>query len=339
MSSSAQESENNNVKLEVESSAEHDHQSESVESEPHPMIQYNDNIIKQANNASLSRSQTACLLGGSVIAGLVIAVVAYAVIANRSSQVGPSDSILATQTTPALCDIKSGNSKFNPASNPFCKNVRFLEDFTSCDSALSAFEIERCGAAIDLHTGQMDVGLLEECGTSMIKSKEAFTSGYLEATLRIPGSGIAYDGLIYAFYMRSLAGVGKQQDEIDWEWLGSPNKKELVQTNYLVKGVGISRHEGFTYTGPSTYTFLKYGIRFEENKYIEWYINDKLVRRVDSRNRTSIMVGGLPMYVRISFWDASDNKNLLAWAGKANWDAYDIASYKLSFKYIMMCDT
>lgn len=250
-------------------------------------------------------------------------------------------SALTLQTTPT-CSISNSTGLSLTTINPpsFCKSVKFVEDFASCD--LTAFQVKRCGSAVNISYGQMDVSLLQECGSTNLQTKAAYSSGYLEAFLKVPGSSAAYNGLVWALYMRSNEGTNStRQDEIDFEWLGNPSMFQGgTQSNYMIKGEGIlvnHIHHFKSHSGSSPYKFVKYGVKFEADSYVEWYINDVKVRRIE---KGAVPYSGFlnyPMTARISFWDGS-SRGFNQWSGVADWSNYPIESYKFSFKYIMMCE-
>lgn len=293
---------------------------------------------KQAQRLNSSKRAIYVTLCISVVIGAAVATLCGVGYINV---VSGSVSALALQTTP-YCSISNSTQVSLTTINPpsFCKSIKFVEDFASCD--LTAFQVKRCGSAVNISNGQMDVSLLQECGTTNLETKASFSSGYLEGMVKVPGNSAAYNGLVWAFYMRSNEGTNStRQDEIDFEWLGNPAMfPGGTQSNYMIKGEGILVNHKYHFkanSGTTPYSFVKYGVKFVADSYVEWYINDVSVRRIE---KGAVPYSGFlnyPMSVRISFWDGS-NPAFNQWSGIADWNKYPIESYKFSFKYIMMCE-
>ncbi|CAI5515167.1 unnamed protein product [Closterium sp. Naga37s-1] len=146
-------------------------------------------------------------------------------------------------------------------------------------------------------------------------------SGVFTAFVQCPAGNTS--GLVSAFYLSSEEG-NKEQDEIDFEWLGKD--KTAVQTNFYVNGKGgreVLVPLGFDCSkGFHNYTLLWTTDR------LQWFIDNKMVRDVQRAQADAWPVK--PMFTYASMWNASSISNGW-WSG--TWSGKDIP-YVMKFKDI-----
>ncbi|CAI7931527.1 unnamed protein product [Closterium sp. NIES-54] len=137
-------------------------------------------------------------------------------------------------------------------------------------------------------------------------------SGVFTAFVQCPAGNTS--GLVSAFYLSSEEG-NKEQDEIDFEWLGKD--KTAVQTNFYVNGKGgreVLVPLGFDCSkGFHNYTLLWATDR------LQWFIDNKMVRDVQRVQADAWPVK--PMFAYASMWNASSISNGW-WSG--TWSGKDI---------------
>jgi beta-glucanase (GH16 family) len=171
----------------------------------------------------------------------------------------------------------------------------------------------------------------EQCRATKFESADTFTSGYVETMLKVPK---ASSGFIAAFYLRSETGDDTAEDEIDFEWFFKPGVNG-VQSNYFTKGIGRGLNERWhsaLLLAESQNNWNKFGIRWVNDQFVEWFINDKSIRRIELVNApTSI---NYPMKVYFSFW-AADSR-VYNWAGIPDW-TLPIDDYEFQIKYMAVC--
>eukprot|EP00850_Spirogloea_muscicola_P020210 SM000209S06389 [mRNA] locus=s209:117723:120090:- [translate_table: standard] len=119
------------------------------------------------------------------------------------------------------------------------------------------------------------------------------------------------NGVVTTFYLSSLEG-SKNQDEIDFEFLG--NQRNKVQVNYYVSGEG--GHETMIDLDFDTSEdFHSYAISYQSNKII-WSIDGDSVHEVGVSNGQALP--SKSVYLYFSVWDASSINNG-TWAGITTW--------------------
>ncbi|CAI5470968.1 unnamed protein product [Closterium sp. Yama58-4] len=154
-------------------------------------------------------------------------------------------------------------------------------------------------------------------------------SGVFTAFVQCPAGNTS--GLVSAFYVSGPSAVllsseegNKEQDEIDFEWLGKD--KTAVQTNFYVNGQGgreVLVPLGFDCSkGFHNYTLLWTTDR------LQWFIDNKMVRDVQRAQADAWPVK--PMFAYASMWNASSISNGW-WSG--TWSGKDIP-YVIKFKDI-----
>lgn len=164
------------------------------------------------------------------------------------------------------------------------------------------------------------------CGGTIIRSNNAYSSGYAEAVIQLGGQGSNYAGLVNTFILQSDPSQ-VNPDEVDYEVLGK-NVGE-VQTNIYVNGspVGVN-YKGFTGFEMVSQS-VKFGLRWKFD-LIEWYINDVLVRSKSNPGFSK------PMYIWSSIWDGSSTAS--SWAGTTNWATGPTQNYYIKVDYIKYCN-
>lgn len=127
-------------------------------------------------------------------------------------------------------------------------------------------------------------------------------------------------------------------DEIDWEWVGSDQKR--VQSNYYGKGndTTYDRVDYHDVDEPMN-RFHNYTIHWTKER-LEWWIDEELVRTLlyedalDGRNYPQT-----PSTVRLGIWPAGDPKNspgTIEWAGGEV--DYDAGPYTMTVKQLSVED-
>jgi hypothetical protein len=240
-----------------------------------------------------------------------------------------SISFTANVNTPLISGITVTSASTTPAPttapSSTCKSVLWTEDFSS--STLTNFQIWNCARGISAANGWLTLQLINGCGGSIIRSKNAYSSGYSEAVVQLGGQGADYSGLVYTFITQSDTSL-TNPDEIDLEILGKNTGQ--VQTNWYINGSSQGVN-GKNYNGYSMVTqSVKFGLRWNSS-VAEWYINDVMVR-----NKTGSPYFSKPQYVWSSIWDGS---GVSSWAGTANWATGPTSNYKMKIDYIKMCTT
>ncbi|KAI0500863.1 hypothetical protein KFK09_019081 [Dendrobium nobile] len=151
------------------------------------------------------------------------------------------------------------------------------------------------------------------------RSPSRFLYGTFAARIRCPSGNTS--GLNYNIYLSSLEG-DKNQDEIDFEFLGKDNTS--VQTNVYTGGVG-GREQIHPLGFHASEDFHDYVIRWTPDEIV-WLVDGSIVRR-------EVRKEGEPwpekaMFLYASVWDASDIDDG-KWTGKYEGsDAPYICVYK-----------
>ncbi|CAI5516717.1 unnamed protein product [Closterium sp. Naga37s-1] len=146
-------------------------------------------------------------------------------------------------------------------------------------------------------------------------------SGVFTAFVQCPAGNTS--GLVSAFYLSSEEG-NKEQDEIDFEWLGKD--KTAVQTNFYVNGKG-GREVLVPLGFDCSKGFHNYTLLWTTNR-LQWFIDNKMVRDVQRAQADAWPVK--PMFAYASMWNASSISNGW-WSG--TWSGKDIP-YVIKFKDI-----
>lgn len=148
-------------------------------------------------------------------------------------------------------------------------------------------------------------------------------------------------------HMRAATGQGivssivlqsETLDEIDWEWVGSDDKR--VQSNYYGKGNDTTYDRvGYHDVEDPMGKFHNYTVHWTKEK-LEWWIDEKLVRTLryeealDGYNYPQT-----PSTVRLGIWPAGDPKNsegTIEWAGGEV--DYDAGPYTMLVKQLKVED-
>jgi len=202
-----------------------------------------------------------------------------------------------------------------------CTPTSWQDDFdATVGSAESFFTVAGCRdpKAMTQTNGILRLQLftLPTCsGGSIIQSKDAFTSGYAEARMRVGGQGDDFTGLVYTFITQSDP-INKTADEIDFESLGRTSTEGTIQTNWFHDGskqgvnsahnaiAGIDKQQWFTLSITWNYS------------YVAWGINGVTVRHETGLNMSKAQ------YIWASIWDGSTYSYV--WAGVTNWNASNL---------------
>ncbi|OWM64179.1 xyloglucan endotransglucosylase/hydrolase protein 9-like [Punica granatum] len=142
-------------------------------------------------------------------------------------------------------------------------------------------------------------------GGARWRTTSRFQYGTFSAHIKCPGGNTS--GLNFNLYLSSLEG-DKSQDEIDFEFLGKD--RTIVQTNYYTTGTG-NREQIHDLGFDCSDGFHKYVIKWDKD-FIEWLIDEKVVRREDRKPGESFP--DKPMFLYASVWDASYIDNA-RWTG------------------------
>jgi len=202
-----------------------------------------------------------------------------------------------------------------------CTPSSWIDEFdATIGSDESFFTIAGCRApgAMVQTNGYLRLQLftLPTCeGGSIIQSKDAYTSGYTEAKVRVGGQGDSYTGVVYTFITQS-DDTNKTADEIDYEALGRTSTIGTIQTNWFHNGSktgvnsahsvvpGIANQEWFVLSLTWNYS------------YVAWGINGVTVRSLTNLNLSK------PQFIWASIWDGSTYSE--DWAGVINWNASNV---------------
>lgn len=225
----------------------------------------------------------------------------------------------------------------SPAKD-LCKSMTLFDDFSS-GSLGSKLDISSwCNSGIFIGPNSasssnlsLTMSLPKYCGATQIASKDSFSGGYFETSLRLGGQGDQFNGVVFAWYLRESDASASNSNEIDFEWLGKSSKAGITQTNWFINGIGASKNELFSSAAPRfPYNqFEKYAIWWNQS-VIEWYINDRLVRQ---EKNTELSVDR-HMKLYISIWDGS---TFPTWAGVIDWDSPSLDQFHMEINYIRVC--
>eukprot|EP00850_Spirogloea_muscicola_P023045 SM000325S12638 [mRNA] locus=s325:32546:35091:+ [translate_table: standard] len=161
---------------------------------------------------------------------------------------------------------------------------------------------------------------MDEEGTGRARSSNQYGPG-VTWTGKVKTPSGQTNGVVTTFYLSSLEG-SKDQDEIDFEFLG--NQQNKVQVNYYVSGEG--GHETMIDLDFNTSEdFHSYAISYQSNKII-WSIDGDSVHEVDVSSGQALP--SKCVYLYFSVWDASSINNG-TWAGTTTWASSPyVASYQ-----------
>ncbi|KAK8944318.1 Xyloglucan endotransglucosylase/hydrolase protein 3 [Platanthera zijinensis] len=167
-------------------------------------------------------------------------------------------------------------------------------------------------------SGEIHITYDEQRGARW-RSPSRFLHGTFGAHIRCPSGNTS--GLNYNIYLSSLEG-DKNQDEIDFEFLGKDNTS--VQTNLYTNGVG-GREQIHPLGFHASEDFHDYVIRWGPDE-IAWLIDGEIVRQ--EVRRAGEPWPEKPMFLYASVWDASEI-NGGDWTGKyAGTDAPYVCVYR-----------
>lgn len=140
----------------------------------------------------------------------------------------------------------------------------------------------------------------------IIESRFSILYGKVECDIKA-ASGL---GIISSFYLQS-----DDLDEIDVAEVFGNNVYEF-QTNFFIKGNTTTWDRGAYHPLPNPLeNFNRYTMEWTPD-VIKWFINDQLVRTLDSSNKYGIPKS--PMKVKLSLWaggDPGNSKGTIDWAG------------------------
>lgn len=152
--------------------------------------------------------------------------------------------------------------------------------------------------------GSVEIAM-DETTSSGFHSREMYTSGYFETSLKLPESYTA--GVVVTFYASNNMKYPYRHDEIDFEFLGHVHgRKWSLQTNFYGGGhVDRGREERYELWFDPSEDFHRYSFRWGPDR-ITYYVDGVPIRHVDRVDSVGADFPAKEMRVYGTIWNGSD---------------------------------
>ncbi|CAL0302781.1 unnamed protein product [Lupinus luteus] len=134
------------------------------------------------------------------------------------------------------------------------------------------------------------------------QSKLDYASGFFQMRIKIPNKDCR--GIVTAFYLSSKAydeHLGRNHDEIDFEFLGNNGEPYTLQTNIFARDEGGREQRIHLWFDP-TINFHTYGILWNQHQIV-FYVDDTPIRVFKNKSNIGVNYPSQQMHITCSIWN------------------------------------